>query len=77
MTYAGRVKNGVIVLDDPSAAPPEGTPVRVELVAEEPAPTLSQRFRGLLGKADHGVTEDLTGDRQFEPAGFVALLADN
>lgn len=52
MTYAGRVKNGVIVLDDPSAAPPEGTPVRVELVAEKPATTLSERFRDLIGKAE-------------------------
>jgi predicted nucleic acid-binding protein len=25
---------------------------------------------------DHGVTEALTGDRHFEQAGFVALLAD-
>jgi hypothetical protein len=52
MTYTGRVKNGVIVLDDPSTAPPEGTPVRVELVADKPAATLSERFRDLIGKAE-------------------------
>lgn len=52
MTYAGRVKNGVIVLDDPSAAPPEGASVRVELVADRPRATIAERLKNVIGKAE-------------------------
>ena len=52
MTYTGRVKNGVIVLDDPTTAPPEGTPVRVELVVDRPRPTIAERLKHVIGKAE-------------------------
>jgi len=59
MTYSGHVENGVIVLDELPTALPEGTKVRVELVAsDQPSapsqerPTLSEQFKGLIGKAE-------------------------
>jgi hypothetical protein len=37
MTYRGRVRNGVVVLED-GAALPEGTVVKVEQLEQPPAP---------------------------------------
>ena len=49
MTYHGRVKNGVVVLDD-NAKMPEGTVVRVEPIGERP-------LMDLVGAAD-GIPDD-------------------
>lgn len=52
MTYRGRVKNGVIVLDPPASLP-EGAEVEVSAVpGEEPVPTLAERYRDLIGILD-------------------------
>ena len=67
MTYRGRVKNGVVVLDDPSALP-EGTEVSVRPVkgrskggrkakAEHPH-TLHDRMKPFIG-AVSGLPHDL------------------
>lgn len=57
MTYLGRVKDGVVVLEQPGALP-DGTEVRVEPVQQhrEPAPapaprTLAERFADVIGAA--------------------------
>lgn len=54
MTYTGRVKQGVIVLDGPEH-PPEGTVVRVE---EQPRKAVGQALEKLAGKAK-GLPSDL------------------
>ena len=48
MTYHGRVKNGVVVLDD-DAKMPEGTVVRVEPIGERPLMDLVGAADGLPG----------------------------
>jgi len=51
MTYRGRVKNGVVVLDAPISLP-EGA--EVEVSAREPAketPTWAEVFKDVIGKA--------------------------
>ncbi|MEQ8847161.1 hypothetical protein [Botrimarina sp.] len=52
MTYTGRVQNGVVVLDDKGLAPPEGAAVRVELVEEPTRPTIAERLKNVIGKAE-------------------------
>lgn len=47
MGFSGRVKGGIVVLDDPIALP-EGTRVRVELESRR---TLAERFRDVIGIA--------------------------
>ncbi len=63
MTYRGRVKNGVVVLDD-SVKLPEGAEVKVNLLAaspetppEEDIPTLYERIEAFVGKV-HGLPPD-------------------
>jgi hypothetical protein len=57
MTYRGRVKNGVIVLDPPVTLP-EGCEVEVETLLGEarPAapsmPTLAERYAAIIGTVD-------------------------
>jgi hypothetical protein len=59
MTYKGHVKNGVIVLDEPSDLP-DGTQVEVLPVRSEqsetsegpPPPTVAERYRRFIGKAE-------------------------
>ena len=52
MTYRGRVKNGVIVLD-PAANLPEGAEVEVSpLAPEEQIPTLYERLKDIIGIAE-------------------------
>jgi hypothetical protein len=52
MTYRGRVRNGVVVLD-PSASLPEGCEVEVCLAAPQPIPpTWAEVFRDIIGKAE-------------------------
>ena len=59
MTYRGRVKNGVVVLDDPSALP-DGTEVSVRPLKARPprgkggpdVPTLYERLRDVVGIVD-------------------------
>lgn len=50
MTLQGRVENGTIVLDPPTQLP-EGTRVRVEVIAAPAEPTLFDRFQHLAGQA--------------------------
>lgn len=53
MTYTGRVKNGVVVLDelhDGAEAPPEGAMVQVYLADERP--TIAERLKNVIGKAE-------------------------
>jgi hypothetical protein len=63
MVYRGRVKDGVVVLDDPAALP-EGTVVFVEPAepAESPEPelpkTLLERFSDIIGSVPD-LPEDL------------------
>lgn len=58
MTYRGRVKNGVIVLDEPSALP-EGAVVEVSSEDSESAgPTWAEVFKDITGKAE-GLPVDL------------------
>jgi hypothetical protein len=56
MTYRGRVKNGVVVLDEPAELP-EGTEVRVDPVADETIPTLAEQFQDIIG-----IASDLPAD---------------
>ena len=60
MTYRGRVKNGVVVLEGPHA-PPEGAPVSVRLLkpaarrpsrAAKPGPSLYERLKPFIGILD-------------------------
>jgi hypothetical protein len=57
MTYRGRVKNGVIVLDPPVTLP-EGCHVEVATVCDEPGPsaasvpTLAERYPAIIGTID-------------------------
>jgi hypothetical protein len=58
MTYRGKVKGGVVVLDGPSV-PPEGTLVRVEEVtADAGHPAWAEVFKDLIGAAE-GLPEDM------------------
>ena len=59
MTYRGRVKNGVIVLDD-SASLPDGTEVQIEPVngEDERGPTLAERLKDVIGIAE-GLPPDM------------------
>ncbi len=58
MVYKGRVKNGVIVVDE-SASLPEGAEVEISLsdergteIAEEEIPTLYEQFKDFIGIAE-------------------------
>ncbi|MHB1035853.1 MAG: hypothetical protein ACYC35_18715 [Pirellulales bacterium] len=63
MVYRGRVKNGVVILDDPVQLP-EGTEVEVDLPIRstgeplEGAPTLYDRLKPVIGMAE-GLPADL------------------
>lgn len=58
MTYRGRVKNGVVVLEK-SASLPEGTEVEVSpLKVEADAPTLNERYKDFIGIVD-GLPPDM------------------
>jgi len=48
MSFEGHIENGVVVLDQPVSLP-NGTPVRVEVVA--PRKTLAERFKNVIGAA--------------------------
>ena len=51
MTYHGRVKGGVVVLDDPAGLA-EGTEVEVAPVHEEKPPTWAEALKDVIGKAE-------------------------
>ena len=52
MTYRGRVKNGVIVLDPPAVLP-EGAEVEVSPTSEDLShPTWAEVFKDIIGKAE-------------------------
>ena len=52
MTYRGRVKNGMIVLDPPAILP-EGAEVEVSPTTEDSSgPTWAEVFKNVIGKAD-------------------------
>ena len=58
MTYRGRMKNGVVVLDDPADIP-DGAPVSVRLLKgrassggkANPRRTVYERYKGCIGLA--------------------------
>ena len=50
MSFQGRVEHGVVVFDTPLALP-DGTPVRVEPIAELPPKTLAERYKSVIGIA--------------------------
>ena len=61
MTYRGRVKNGVVVLEEPVSLP-DGVVVEVRLVpAEGEESTLGQRLMKFAGKAK-GLPSDLAAN---------------
>jgi len=60
MTYLGRVKNGVVVLE--GVAPlADGTIVRIEPVESEAEATLADRLRNVIGAAK-GLPNDLAAN---------------
>ncbi len=49
MTYRGRVKNGVVLIEG-GASPPEGSQVEVSLLTQnEGLPTLAERYKDIIG----------------------------
>ena len=56
MTFTGQVIEGKVVFDEPLPLP-DGTPVRVEPLADALPPTFLERIRNAVGKAD-GLPED-------------------
>jgi len=58
MTYRGRVRNGVIILDPPASLP-EGAEVEVQPADDESAgPTWAEVFKDVSGKAE-GLPADM------------------
>ena len=58
MTYRGRVKNGVIVLEQPANLP-EGAEVEVVPAGDAASlPTLAERYKDFIGRID-GLPRDL------------------
>jgi hypothetical protein len=52
MTYRGKVKNGVVVLDPPAVLP-EGAEVQIISTNGEPLPpTWAEVFKDVIGKAE-------------------------
>jgi len=51
MAYRGHVENGVVVLDDVTGFC-DGMEVRVEPVAPDPMPTLTEQFHDVIGIVD-------------------------
>jgi hypothetical protein len=47
MSFEGHIQNGVVVFDEPVTVP-EGTAVRVEVIAP-PRKTLAERFKNIIG----------------------------
>jgi len=56
MSFEGHIQNGVVVFDEPVAVP-EGTAVRVEVIAPL-RKTLAERFKNIIG-AGVDLPEDL------------------
>lgn len=49
MTYRGRVKNGVVLIEG-SAVPPDGVQVEVSVVSPDDAlQPLAERYKGMIG----------------------------
>jgi len=57
MVVKGHIVKGSVVLDE-AVALPEGAEVRVELVEPTLRPTLAERFRDVIGKAQ-GLPSDM------------------
>jgi predicted DNA-binding antitoxin AbrB/MazE fold protein len=57
MSYLGEVKNGVIVLEE-EVPLTEGAKVRVEFIETADLPTLAERLKDFIGKAE-GLPPDL------------------
>lgn len=51
MTYRGRVKKGVVILDDPMGLP-DGTEVEVAPLPEEKQKTWAEVLKDFIGKAE-------------------------
>jgi hypothetical protein len=56
MSFEGHIQNGVVVFNEPISVP-EGTAVRVEVIAQ-PRKTLAQRFKNVIS-AGVDLPEDL------------------
>jgi hypothetical protein len=48
MAYRGRIKNGVVVLDEPMPLP-EGTEVSIEPIQSGVVPTLAEQLKNVIG----------------------------
>lgn len=61
-SFAGEVRNGVVVFLDGAPPLPEGTKVQIKPVAADDAttPTLADRLRAVVGSAK-GLPADLAG----------------
>ena len=64
MTFRGHIKDGTVVLDEPTTLP-DGTPVEVRAVepsapldSPEAGPTLYERYKDFIGIAE-GLPEDM------------------
>ena len=58
MTYRGRIKNGVVILNPPASLP-EGCEVDVALAEEQALPpTWAEVFKDLIGRAE-GLPTDM------------------
>jgi hypothetical protein len=58
-TYAGEVRNGVVVFEGNPPPLPEGAKVRVELVQQPARPkTLAERYAAIIGIAE-GLPPDM------------------
>ncbi len=57
MTYAGHVKEGVVVFDGPDR-PAEGAIVRVEEASQAEKPNWGEVFKDLIGAVD-GLPQDM------------------
>ena len=78
-TYVGEVRNGVVVFDEGMPPPPEGSRLRIEVVAEAAEPrrrNLAERLASVIGRAE-GLPTDLADQHDHYlhgQAGFRALL---
>lgn len=63
MSYRGRVKNGVIVLDEPASLP-EGAVVAVDLVESATPKNWADRLSNLIGSVD-GLPPDFAENHDY------------
>lgn len=79
MTYRGRIKNGVVVLDSPATLP-EGVEVQVIRAGEDQLPpTWAEAFKDITGKAE-GLPADMARNHDHylhgAPKKMITSLTD-